>query len=110
MKKFLIVFILTFICFNAFSQSRVELEEKKKKSYEKIQYVNQLIEKTKKTKQQSYNTLVLLNKKIDVRNEIIEDYLREIDIINNRMRDNQKLVISLQDDLKKLKEDAEKYL
>lgn len=93
-----------------FSQSRIELEEKKKKSYEKIQYVNQLIEKTKKTKQQSYNTLVLLNKKIDVRNEIIEDYLKEIEMINNRMRDNQELVISLQDDLIKLKKEYEKVI
>jgi hypothetical protein len=71
MKNILLVIACMFFVFRSFSQTRSELEESKKKSYEKIEYVNKLIEKNKRTKQQNYNTLVLLNKKIDVRNEII---------------------------------------
>lgn len=107
MKKGVILIILLFATIFSFSQTRKELEEKKKKSYEKIQYVNDLIKKTKRSRQQSYNMLVLLNKKIDVRNEIIEDYIKEIEIINKRIKDNQDLVISLREDLVQLKKEYE---
>jgi murein hydrolase activator len=110
MKNILLVIACMFFVFRSFSQTRSELEESKKKSYEKIEYVNKLIEKNKRTKQQNYNTLVLLNKKIDVRNEIIGDYIQEIEIINKRIRDNQDLVISLYDDLEKIKEEYKKVI
>ena len=110
MKKLFFIIACFFVVFNSFSQTRKELEDKKKSSYEKIRYVNDLIEKNKKSKQQNYNTLVLLNKKIDIRNEIIDDYIQEIEIINKRIRDNQDLVIFLYEDLEKLKEEYKKVV
>ena len=52
-------------------QTKKDLENKKKQLQAEIEKTNQLLNETKKNKKLSLNQLVMLNKKISVREELI---------------------------------------
>ncbi len=104
--RFIIILTFALISVNTvFSQSRTELERRRTETIDKINYTNQLIEKTKKSQRDSYNNLLLINNKINSRRQLIEHIRLEIRIVENRIKENENIISSLEDDLKKMKDD-----
>ena len=58
----------------AFSQSRKELDEKRKNTLEEIEYVDRLLKKTTKEKSDNINEIRVIGKKLSLREKIINEY------------------------------------
>lgn len=96
------VFFL-FIVLPSTGQTRKELEEKKKKTQQEIEYTNKLIKETQKNQKNSIQQLKLLDQKIEMRKDLIGSINLEIKMINEKINENNDLVISMESDLKELK-------
>jgi len=96
--------------FFAQKTDKKELEERKKDLQKEIDYTNQLLNETKRNKKISLNQLVTLNKRITVREELINTISYEIGLINKQVQSNSNSVEALQNDLKKLKEEYAKMI
>jgi len=88
-----------------FAQNRKELENKKKKVLQDIEYTNKLLKETEASKKDSYNNLVLINKKVESRQQLILTISEEIALIDQRIEDNKAIIELMEADLKKLKDD-----
>ncbi len=86
-----------------FSQSRSDLEKRKKENEKEISYTNELIAKTEKNKTASYNKLLLINSKIKSREKVIGDINSEISLIDGNIKVQQELIDELNNDYEKLK-------
>jgi murein hydrolase activator len=111
--KHIIVFSLLFffgLVIPAFSQSKTDLEKKKLELQKDIEYKNSLLKETKKNKQLSLSQLVLLNKQIAVREELIATINREIKLLNKQINENQALIDAMEKDLQNLKDEYAKII
>jgi septal ring factor EnvC (AmiA/AmiB activator) len=105
-KSILIIFIVLLVFkLPLFAQSKKELENKKKQLQKEIKQTESLLEETKKSKKLSLNQLVTLNKKISVREQLIQTIQAEIRIAEKQIKDNKDVITSLENDLQKLKEE-----
>jgi septal ring factor EnvC (AmiA/AmiB activator) len=93
-----------------FGQSKEELQNKKRKLLEEIEYTNDLIQKTKKSQTTSMDELVKLNKKIEARAEIIRTIQEEVNLLDKKIEKNKAVIASLESDLQELKEEYSKML
>lgn len=95
------------IVFNpaGFAQNRKDLESKKKKALQDIEYTNKLLKETETSKKDSYNNLVLINKKVESRQQLIGTINDEISLIDNRINNNKQIIEMMETDLKRLKDD-----
>lgn len=88
---------------NGFSQTKQNLENKKKKLNEEINQINSLLNETKVGKKTSLNQLVAINKKISIREELISTIMAEIHQLNRGIKQNEKEINKLKENLNKLK-------
>lgn len=106
------VLLCVFLVFSSgsFSQTGVKpnkqtLESKKKKLNEEINEINSLLSETKASKKTSLNQLVALNKKISIRQELINTINAEIYQLNREIKQNEREITKLKENLDKLKAD-----
>jgi len=92
------------------SQSRSELEKKRHETKKEIERTNQLLAATQKDKSSSLSKLVLLNKRIQLRYDVINSLNDEINRIQDRISNNEFVVNSLQEDLLRLKRNYAKMI
>lgn len=110
---FLLLFCLAILSTGisyAQKQSKKDLENKKKQLQAEIEKTNQLLNETKKNKKLSLNQLVMLNKKISVREELIATINGEISELNKQIVENNESIKGLQNDLAKLKSEYAKMI
>lgn len=86
-------------------QNKKDLENKKKQLQKEIDETNQLLQETKKNKKLSLNQLVMLNKKISAREELIATINNEIGILNKQIQEKNENIKGLQNNLAKLKKE-----
>ena len=86
-------------------QNKNELEDRKKKLQQDIEYTNQLLNETKKNKKLSLNQLMTLNRKIIDRQELINTISSQIAELSREIGETSHKISDLQDDLQKLKND-----
>lgn len=102
--KFILFLVIVMLCMsNGYAQNRKELENKRKQNQKEIEYTNALIKKTRLEKKNSMNQLLVLNKKISVREELLNNMQSEIQYLDNRIRILLAKLDSLENDLKKIK-------
>lgn len=92
------------------AQSKKDLEQKKKKNQKEIEYTNKLLKDNKKSKNKSYSTLLILNRKITLRNELINSINTEVKILNIKIEKNNQEINSLGKELALLKKDYAKMI
>lgn len=86
----------------SFSQTKRELEKKQAQIQKDIEYTNQLLNLTKKSKTNSLNHLVTLNKKISYRHEMISSISSELSVVDKEIDYVSTNIDSLNISLKKL--------
>jgi murein hydrolase activator len=102
-----ILFILILISLPGFvmaQKTKRELENKKKKLQEDIQYLNTLLEQTTNNKESSFGRLMTVNRKISLEEQVIETVSKEIGIIQLQIKASNDTISSMEiklDDLKK---------
>ncbi len=99
---FLILFSISFI----YGQDKKsQLQARKAKIEEEINYTNKLLTETKKSKQATLNQLVLLNKKISHRQELINTINSEIQQIDSKIIQTNDTIAELSENINRLKEE-----
>lgn len=102
------IYILIFVFVSGtsllFSQTKSELENKKKKTLQEINYTNKLLNQTRKSQKESYNSLQLITKNIESRNELIENINYEVEYVDDRIKETELIISIMEEDLVVLKE------
>jgi len=106
----IIVFILIFVLLPCTSQNKKELEEKKIKYQKEIDYTNKLIKQNSEKQKGSIEKLRLIDRKLDIRKNLILNMNAEIGIINNRIIEKNQIIKSLKNDLDEIKREYEKLI
>jgi murein hydrolase activator len=110
MRKF-IFYLLFFISFtNLFGQKRIELEKRKYKTQQEIDYSTQLLLETEKNKKETLGKLNILNFQIERRSVLINNLSEEIDNLDSSTAEYLKILNSMNDDLEILKMEYIKIL
>ena len=99
------VLIFFFLSISGFSQNKKDLEKKKEQLKKDIEFTNKQLEETRKIKSVSLNQLVMLNKKINTREELINTFSTEIHSLQYQIDETNGIVTALEKDVKKLKEE-----
>jgi len=101
-------FTALFACglvFSSTAQTKNDLQQKKKKLQKEIQYTNNLLKETEKSKKASLNQLRQLNKKISSRENLIATMEQEIGLLQDSIDLQIGKIDSLEIDLEELKEE-----
>jgi|LSQX01.1.fsa_nt_gb septal ring factor EnvC (AmiA/AmiB activator) len=105
MKNILPILLVFLFASNLLSQNKADLEKKKSKTQQEINYTNKLLKQTQETQKQSYNDLLLINKNIELRQSVITDISYEIKLINEKVEELELIINLMAEDLEKLKTD-----
>lgn len=84
-------------------QNLQELQKRREKTMEEINYTNRLLMQTDKDAKVTLNKLEVLNKQIDLRNRLLNDYDAQLRILQLSIDDNQFIVECLKEDLEKIR-------
>lgn len=106
----LFLLILIMLGGNGYGQTKQELESKKNKLQKDIDYTNKMLREIKADSKSSYNKLLLINRKIDLRKKLIESINADIKTIDSRIKETDLVIESLESDLKRLKEEYAKMV
>ena len=87
------------------SQTKTELEDRRKKTLEEITYVDNLLKSTAKEKSQSMNAVKIIGRKLTLRESVITGMREEITLISEKINLNTVAIEMMEDDLVNLKED-----
>ena len=71
--KSIIIIFLIFQTYTGFAQTKSELEDKKQKAQKEIELTNKLLEETEKTKSSGLNKLLIIKKRISLREQLINN-------------------------------------
>lgn len=90
---------------NAFAQTgdKAALQNKYTKLQSEIKDTEELLNSTKKKKENSLNELKLLNRKIDVREEVISTIAQQMHNVNEELEETNKAINAMQSDMTELK-------
>ena len=110
-----LIFFFTSISFHTFSQtkgqpSQKDLLNKKNKLNDDIKQLNSQLSQTKASKKSQINTIVVINTKIKVREELISTINSELAQINSRIKINVTEINALKASLDKLKSEYAKMI
>ncbi|HTA27388.1 MAG TPA: peptidase M23, partial [Bacteroidia bacterium] len=84
-----ILFILFLLCLPGLlmaQKTKKELESKKKKLQDDIEYLNKLLEQTTNNKESSLGRLMTVNRKISLQEQVIETVTKEIEILQYQIK------------------------
>lgn len=98
-KCFLIGCFIVCLTGSVFSQSINDLRKQKSTTIKQINYTSKLLKTTARNARQSVGKLTLLQKQIELRNQLITDLNDELYILEQMIGNNQFLVSALNDDL-----------
>lgn len=81
------------------AQTKEELEKRKGKTQEEIAYTNKLLEETRQKKQTSLNRVRILNKRIQLRNQLLGSINQEISLYNGEIENKRRQIDALESDM-----------
>lgn len=86
-------------------QSKEELEAKRKRIENEIEYTNKLLNETRKNKQSALREIKLINSRLNQRSDLVANLKKEVYSIDNEISTTEKSIENLNADLQKLKEE-----
>ena len=92
------------------AQTKEELQKRKQKTEENIKLTNKLLEKTEKSKSASLNKLLILNKRISLRENLIQEISIEINLLNKNIEEKNIKIVKLENEIKQLKDEYAKMI
>ncbi len=104
-KIALLLFLALFLPTSVFSQSKKELEDKRKKIIRDIQSTERMIKKTAKTKEATYDRFVALQSQIESREALIRNLQKEIEAAEEGILRNQNVIVALSNDVTKMRDE-----
>jgi len=101
----LALLLLVLFPMSVFSQSKKELEEKRKKIIRDIQSTERMIQKTAKTREATYDRYIALQNQIESREHLIQTIGAELSAADQGMARNSVVVQSLTEDITRMQND-----
>ena len=106
MKNLVLTVFVFWIFFTySFSQTKAELEEKRKATLNEITYVDNMLKSTAKQKEESMNAVKIIGNKLNLRETVIRGMRDEINLLNERIELNTTAINMMESDLVDLKND-----
>ena len=106
---FLVVFLFSSLC--AFPQSdKKNLQKKYDKLENEIKDAEDLLQETQQNKNASLGELKILNRKIDVRQQMINNLSDQVTMINTDISETMGIITSMESDIKELKDEYAKMI
>lgn len=111
MIKYLsLLLFFVFPLFSLHSQTIKELEDRKSKTEESLKQTTKLLEQTEKEKEKSLNHLNVLKRQIDLRRNLINDIIKQVEILEIDIYNKSLLITSYTRDLENLKREYAKLI
>ena len=101
----LFIIMLLYVNQSLLSQTKAELEEKRKKTMGEIDYVDNLLKTTAKEKNESMNAIKIIGNKLNLRESVIRGMRDEISLLADRIDLNTIAIEMMENDLVALKND-----
>lgn len=101
----LALLLLVLFPMSVFSQSKKELEDKRKKIIRDIQSTERMIQKTAKTREATYDRYIALQNQIESREHLIQTIGAELSAADQGMARNSVVVQSLTEDITRMQND-----
>ncbi|MFW5761185.1 MAG: murein hydrolase activator EnvC family protein [Cyclobacteriaceae bacterium] len=95
---------------NIRGQSKAQLQSERNHILDEIELLNKNLESTKESREATLNEFLLLDRKLVLRQRLIDQMTRELQFLQSRINDNQLVIESLQSDLKKIKDEYAKMI
>ncbi len=109
--KSVIVSLILLLSINAaFTQTKEDLQKEKKKTEEELKLTNELLEQTEKSKTVGLNRLLIIQKRISLREKLINEITIEVNLIDKEIEKNNSNIKRLEAELKQLKEEYAKMI
>ena len=89
----------------ALGQSKSQLEEQKRQKLQKIQEINKILSETAREKKVNLGQLNALKAKISVKQEIINNTRKELQLIDEGIKETEQVIVALENDLGNLKKE-----
>ncbi|MFW6218556.1 MAG: murein hydrolase activator EnvC family protein [Bacteroidota bacterium] len=105
------ILLSSFLC-STYSQEdkRLDLEKRKYNNLQEIEFTSKLIQQTETDKVNEIKRIAIIEKRIEIRENIINDLQKEISIIENIISENEEVIRMMEADLNKIKEEYEKVI
>lgn len=100
-----LIFLFLSINLVIYGQTRADLEDKRKKTLEEINYVDNLLKTTSKEKSEGMNDVKIIGRKLDLRESVIRSMRDEVELLGERIDLNNLAISMMEEDLVKLKKD-----
>lgn len=91
-------------------QSKEELREKIEQKEQEIATANQRLDETRASKESSLNELYLLQRKVELRNELIDHLNNQINELDRNIKQNEESIDQLESELESLRENYAKII
>jgi len=103
-KKLTLLFLLITLCLGVVrSQTKEELQKRKQKTEEELQLTNQLLNQTEKSRSAGLNKLLIIKKRISLREQLINEISQQINLLDQQINQKTEHIKTLENDLKQLK-------
>ncbi len=93
-----------------FSQDKETLQQKREQKIKEIQYTSKLISTTKKNKKIAINQLLILNKRLEIREHLISQINNEINYIEDRITKLEEQIEKSKEEIQDIKQEYEKII
>ena len=103
----IVIILLSGYMNNNYAQTKEELEKRKGKTQEEIAYTNQLLEETQHKKQTSLNRVRIINKRIQLRNQLLRSINQEISLYTEDIDNKRSMIAELENDMELVKRQYE---
>jgi len=110
MKSWVLLSILISISCLLEGQSLADLEARRKKTLEDIEYVDKLLRETSTEKAASLQGLNIVNSKLRLRENVITGIQEQIELLSIRIDLNEMAIVMMEEDLQELIRDYEKAI
>lgn len=104
LRYFIIGCCVLLCCFGVLAQSKKELETRKKQLYKDIDAAQKLLRNTQKNKAASLNELILLERKVNSREQVINNIEGELSFLEQNVAKTARQIDSLENKLQALRE------
>lgn len=102
--RFTFTFAFIFFALHLLGQSKSELRQKIERNQKEIRVANDILDETKASRKSTLNELYILQKRIELRNDLINNLNNQISNLDNEIEVNREAVRKLEEDLEVLKE------
>jgi len=111
MSRIIIILLLFFICGQSFGQKKSEhLKQKERQLRLKIKTTKELIKKTRNSEQLTLTEIGIIQHQIAYREELIANYNYQLRRLDIQVKDINKQIVSINNNIKMLKQEYEKML